>query len=1147
VSSPPDPHDDPLLAGNLADGTGGDPQPGQRIGAYEVVRAVARGGMATVTEVRDTRDDSRLALKLLLPLAHAEEARSRFRREFRALSRLNHPNVLKVYEWGLHGDRPWFSMELVTGRDLRDEVEHLARLQPEDRFARVERILKAVTRALAYIHERGMIHRDVTPGNIMVQPDGAVKIMDFGVVKEMGADLTAVGEVIGTVAWMAPEQITSSEIDARADLYSLGCVLHLLLTGKRPFNAHTIHGFMEKHLHEVPPPPRQSDPLVPAHLSAICSRLLQKKPADRYASATHLLHVLGDGQDQLDLDEWPPRTVGRAPLRARMRETLDDLDQHGQGGAILITGLNGQGKTRLLEAALNHARRLGLRTTRGRARPQDRPFGAFFGVYEKLDKAAVDPLLEAVFRGEAPLERYPVLAAFKDLLLQNAPVVVVLDDLENADAATLELLTYLIRNTLQLAAEGVVFLMGHEAPETAVLDEIRALEPVLTHALQPLGGSEVEELVVSVLGPGTAALALAERIHTESGGSPAFIADMLRSLLDDGLIVRHEDRYEIVVDAAEITRSRLPMPASLRQALKERIAPLSADALEVGRAIALARRRLDLDVLVEVVDLSEDDAMEALDELVDAQIVVEDRDADVERVELSHSRFHDVLLESLDRTVRSSLHRRMGEALERHHRGRLGPVVEELGHHFQAAGLATKAYAFLHLSIDRHVRQSLFGEALAIIGRALEIEPAARPFLLLDDADTRLVELLVQRSMAEHALGQVDDALKSIQTAADLADKVGDPGLQSRVATELGMRLRGRGEHRRGAEQLERAIRKAREAGDQTLLPPALYHQASLSWASGDLSRALELWEEALAIATTVGDAKNAAWANNGLGIGNTCAGDSLAGRRHFEQAAKQMETLGMVGPLSIIRCNLAEVYISTGILRKALAEIDKAIAQSREVGHVHGVAVGMMWRANAFRLLGRLDDAQRAVEDTLRYCRQHAIEPDELAALVVLVELSLDREDPEQALAAIAAAEPLLAKYDNEGVRNLVVAWQTQALALLGRVDEARNTLGDRTPPEEPWQNTQVRTDLAWALAYRALGRTDDARGLLERALETAERIGYRLYQLQARHQLAAVAEPSDAARHARVANSLARSLAANLPREDGRTFLARGWGAHP
>ncbi len=1144
MSSPLDHHDDPQAAENPDRFASADPQPGARIGAHEVVRALARGGMATVLEVRHLPTGEHRALKLLLPLAHADEARSRFRREFRALSRLHHPNVLRVYEWGLLGDRPWFSMELVSGRDLRDEVTHLATLQPEDRFARVEHILKQVTRALAYIHERGLVHRDVTPGNIMVSPDGTVKIMDFGVVKEMGAEFTAVGEVIGTVAWMAPEQIRSDELDARADLYSLGCVLYLLLTGKRPFNAHTIHGFMEKHLREIPLPPRQVDPQVPAHLDAICTRLLQKKPADRFASATHLLHVLGDPPDALDLDVWPPRTVGRGPLRARLRDALDDLEQHGVGSAILITGENGQGKTRLLDAALTHARRLGLRVVRGRCRHQDRPFGPFFGIYEKLDKTGPNDLLDQVFSGATPDERYPVLAAFKDLLLTNAPVVVALDDLEQADAATVELLTYLIRNMLELASEPVLFLLAHEAPEAHVLRELDALGPVQTTVLEPLGASEVEELVVSVLGPGSAALALAERIYTETGGSPAFIADMLRSLLDDALIVRREDRYELVLDATEITRSRLPMPASLRQALQERIAPLSPVALEVGRAIALARRRIDLDVLVDVVDLDEDSTMEGLDELVDAQIVVELRDADVERVELSHSRFHDVLLEDLSPEARASLHRRTGEALERHHRGQLGPLVEELGHHFLAAGLAPKAYAFLQLAIERHVRQSLFGEAMALLQQALEVEPMARPYLLLDDADTRLVELLVQRSMAEEALGQMDASLQSLRDADRLADVVGDPRLQARVASELGTRLQRMGEHAEANRQLERAVQKAREAGDQTLLPPALYHQGSHAWMSGDLERALTLWREALTIATTVGDARNAAWANNGLGIGHTCAGDSLAGRRHFEQAARQMEALGMVGPLSIIRCNLAELYLSTGLIRKALSQIDRAIDQSREVGHVHGVATGLMWRANTYRILGRLDDAARTIAEAQRYCQEHQLEADGLAIALVEVELALDRGRYEEALHTLDAARPLLDRHDNEGQRNLVDAWRAIGLARLGDLERARAILEGRRPPEEPWQNTQVRTDLAWGQAFHLLGRCREARALLLRALKTAEQIGYRLYQLLIHQELLAVTEGEEAARHARIATSLARSLAANLPREDSKRFLARGWG---
>lgn len=1139
--------EDPLAAGNLVQEASGDPGPGERIGAYDVVRMVARGGMATVLEVTDTRDGSTKALKLLLPLSHAEEARSRFRREFRALSRLNHPNVLKVYEWGIHGDRPWFSMELVNGRDLRDEITVLDKLQPADRFARVESILKQVARALAYIHERGMVHRDVTPGNIMVSPDGSTRIMDFGVVKDMGADLTAVGEVIGTVAWMAPEQITSADLDARADLYSLGCVLYLLITGKRPFNAHTIHGFMEKHLHEAPVPPRQVDPLTPAHLDEITLRLLEKKPADRYASAAHLLHVLGDTHDMLELDEWPPRTVGRSTTRARMREALDALASTGAGTAFLLTGPNGQGKTRLLELALAHGHRLGLPIARGRCRQQDRPFGAFAAIYDKFCEKGDDPLLQSVFKGEGTVvERYPVIAAFKELLLANAPCVIAIDDVEQADAATLEMVQYLVRNTLELASHSVVFVFAHEQPEQHVLRELMALEPVITEELGPLEPSEVEELVVSVLGNEPAALALAQRLHAESSGSPAFIADMLRGLLDDGLIIRTDSRYKITVDVAEITRSRLPMPPSLRVALKDRLAPLSPDALNIGRILALARRRLELDVLLEVVDLDEDAAIEALDELVDAQIVEEDRDSDLERVELSHSRFRDVLLEDSDPDLRASWHRKMGEALESHHRGRLGPIVEELGYHFDQAGLATKAYAFLRMSIERHVAQSLFGEALALIQRALDIEPTARPYLLLDEADTLLADLYLHRSEAQHDLGQPKSAIESIEAAERIARAVDDPALESRVANQMGLRQRAAGELQAARRSLERAATKAREAGDETSMPQILYQLGGIAWGTGDLPKCIDLWGQSLELATRLGDDRRAAWANNGLGIGHVCAGDTMAGRRHFEQAAKQMDRLGMVGPLGIIRVNLAEVYLSTGIFRKALSQIDRSLSKSREVGHVHGIAVGLAWRSYALRVLGRLDEAWRTAQEAIRFCDAHGILEDKLTTLCIMVEIAFDMGQPEQALQCVLQAEPMLDRHDNEGRRPLMVAWHSQALAALGRTAEAKNVLAAQRPPREPWQNTQVKADLAWAQAYKMLGHHAHAEKLLGRALETAERIQYRFFQLLAHHELAAIASDDTArARHARVANGLARSLAANLPREDGRRFLERNWGA--
>ncbi|MBA2320258.1 MAG: protein kinase [Deltaproteobacteria bacterium] len=1098
--------------------------------------------MASVLAVTDTRTGQPVAMKLLLSVADTDESRTRFRREFRALSRLTHPNVLRVYEWGLYGDRPWFTMELVPGHDLRAEVEGLVALPARDRFARCTRILEQITQALAYIHDRGLIHRDITPANVMVRPDGAVTLMDFGVVKEMGAELTSVNELIGTVAFISPEQISGEEIDARADLYSLGAVLYLLLTGKRPFSAHTVHGFMEKHLHSVPRPPRELDPLVPEALETICLRLLAKKPEDRFASASHLLHVLGGSADDedVDRDKWPPRAIGRTLLKARLRDALDGLAAGKGDGALLLHGPAGQGKTRLLELVATYGARRGVRVAFGRCEPHDRPFGAFAGVYHALGPDPMLPILDEVFANDDSgkvYERYPVVAAFRELVKRRAPCVILLDDLERADPATLELLLYLIRNTRERADDAVLYVVAHETPVRRQLLDVPGLTPV---ELGPLDASEVEELVISVLDNAPASLALARRLHLESKGSPAFIADMLRGLMDDGLIVRKDSQLVLTVDASEITRSRLPMPASLRQVLAERLAPLSAHAIEVGRTLALARRRVDLDVLVEVAPLPEDRLMDALDELVDRQIVEEHRSEDRDQVDLSHARFRDVLLEALSPEERRARHQRMGEALERFHRARIGSVVEDLAWHFEQAGLGSKAYAYLVATALRHLHRSLFDESLVYLDRALKLEPAARPYLLLDDADRRLAEVMLARAQARYNLGQIDGAVESTRQAEGLARAVRDPRLQSRVATELGVQLRHQGRVEDAESALRQAIEKAEESGDQSLVPAPQYQLGGILWARADLAGAEACWKASLAVATRLGDERSQGYGYNGLGILAICRGQVVEARRHVEASATLFERLGILGPLVIARVNLIELNLNTGMLKDAAALADKTIQQAQEVHHQHGVGLGLNWRAQVLLALGRTDEALRNAEEALRLHREIGAREDEVLALSTLVEVQLARKQWPAVLATLHDLQPLLPHHDTEGISPAVSAWHAIALAAHGRGGMALAMLAGRPEPRTQWPHVQMKVDLAVGRALIRLDRRQEAIEPLERTLTLAESNGYRLYQLYAQVELARI-HPDELVRgrYARVGAALARSLAANLDRDDARRFV--------
>ena len=178
---------------------------------------------------------------------HIEEVVQRFHLEFDILARLDHPGVLRVFEAGDIDGRPYIVMEFLDGVELGRAVETWKDIQPAERFQKARDALVSVATALEYVHGQGLVHRDVTPSNVMLLRDGSVRLMDFGVVKEPGADLTSVGEVVGTAAYIAPEQITGARVDARTDLYGLGAVLYLMLTGRRPFSARTLAGYLDKH------------------------------------------------------------------------------------------------------------------------------------------------------------------------------------------------------------------------------------------------------------------------------------------------------------------------------------------------------------------------------------------------------------------------------------------------------------------------------------------------------------------------------------------------------------------------------------------------------------------------------------------------------------------------------------------------------------------------------------------------------------------------------------------------------------------------------------------------------------------------------------------------------------------------------------
>ncbi len=261
-------------------------------GRYELDGVVGRGGMAEVYRARDLRLDRVVAVKTLREdLARDQTFQARFRREAQSAASLNHPSIVAVYDTGEDTSGPahvpFIVMEYVDGRTIRDLLRDDRRLLPE----RALEITDGVLRALDYSHRNGIVHRDIKPGNVMLTRSGEIKVMDFGIARAVAdtqATMTQTAQVIGTAQYLSPEQARGERVDARSDLYSVGCLLYELLTGRPPFLGDSPVAIAYQHVREAPVPPSRLDPELPAWADAIVLRAMAKDPAARYQSAAEM-------------------------------------------------------------------------------------------------------------------------------------------------------------------------------------------------------------------------------------------------------------------------------------------------------------------------------------------------------------------------------------------------------------------------------------------------------------------------------------------------------------------------------------------------------------------------------------------------------------------------------------------------------------------------------------------------------------------------------------------------------------------------------------------------------------------------------------------------------------------------------------------
>lgn len=1116
---------------------------GDQIGNYRIIRKIGSGGMATIYEARHEQHGARCALKIMHNNINSEEMATRFQREFNALSEIMHPNVLKVTENGIHKGRPYFAMEFLDGRVLKDEIEYLKNLPPTQRYEQVEQILIQLAQALFHIHKLGWIHRDVTPSNIMVLKDKGIKLMDFGVIKIPGQELTMAGEVIGTVAYISPEQIRGGHIDARADLYSLGGVLYLMLSGHRPFQSKTAAGFLERHLNKRPKPLKHYAPMIPRKIEDACLRLLEKEPDKRFASAQHLLFFL-------DAPFTPSNDgsifVGRAQTISIIQEHLAGLHEN-QGGVLLIEGGPGSGVTSLLKKIQSLSKNQDLISSFNQGRTYKK--SAYQGLRSLIE--LLPESLQHLIYSEDKIQKWVVFSKIRDAIVELGKSIIILDNLHVSDAGTVELITYLIRNTLSERQVPIFFLLGvNPSHNTSEIDDILSgnktgVSPTQI-TLPPIDLSATEEWLLHYCKYDERVPYLSKRLQHESDGNPALIKEMIKGLFDKNILLPEKALIQIPIE--NLQQTALPLPSSVRESYQQRMTKLSKEAHELALLIAISRCELSSSTLNDAIQYMsahvgiQINQQSAIEELIHFGFV-ECFGDDPVFYEIQNGWLRDLLIESSNAEGLQMRHRAIGNAMEAAFQFQVMSVVEHLAHHFECGECYGKAYPYLMQSAKSLKNRTMMKEAMRYLERALSIEPMAREHIPIRKANSLLSELLLARASIAFVLGNWELAMEQIRAAEQHALRLGNEELLCRIISERSHQIRERLSLDEREKCCNQALKLSLKLGYPKLQIMPHYEYGAISWERGEVLQARNHFLETMQLARTQNDTNGQILGHNGMGVLAMCHGQSAEARKNFEEAVKIGKADGHVESLVNVRTNLAELHHCMGNFKRGFELVNQGITECREVGYRNGLGVYLRYRVMLLGDLGKFVEADETANIAINILRDLDNKQEEFAAVVNLLRSVIPTGHLPRITELIETALLLAEEYDVEGYYPIIQIWKANLLFACGNYSGARALLTaiEESAPQD-WKHQRARFSLNLARAWLLLDEHPRARLAAEEALDISDNSGYRFYAMRARQILSKCSEDEDKAkRHARIALALLRSLSANIGEEYRKSFLAR------
>lgn len=976
---------------------------------YQINAEVGRGGMGVVYRAYDTLLEREIAVKVLSTRELGSQGRARLLREAQAAARLNHPNIISIYDAGDADGISFIVMELLDGDSLFEK-------KPETLESILE-IFCQVCSALEHAHRHGIIHRDLKPENVIVTSAGVAKLTDFGLSRSLTARVSVEGEIVGTVYYLAPEQALKQEVDPRADLYALGVMLYEVLAGRLPFVADDPLGVISQHLNAAVVPPSTYNPAIPPAIDTLIVRLMSKRPAERPASAAEVRAILQQVMENPLLEEivvqgdscmtgeFSPinrlalgRMVGRkremAEIKALWREVLArSADQDAiTRGVLVLTGETGVGKTPLLKEVRTLAEISGARVLQGNcyARtsapytpitqvlrilqpiPTDLPASvlaealAESAVIESQGEIAANPRL--TFRSPAAPQAEQqrlfenVYLLFEELAAQQ-PILLIVEDVHWADAGSLLMLHYLARRSRAAALKLLIAvtyrpseLSTNMALHTFLLDlnQERLSLPI---DLQPFSREQTRELLATMFMQDIHDDFL-DAIYGVTEGNLFFIEEICKALIEEGRLTCGGSGWELS------GLEEMELPQSIRMALQMRVARLPERAQDVLRLAAMVGREFDFEVLRNACDLDEDGLIDALEQAENAQLITEaprksGGSSSGEFFVFAHTLIPAILRQDLSSLRRRRIHRRLAEAIEERH----PDDFEALAFHYSQAGDIERARHYNLLAGHRARKLYANEAAIAFYTEALRLTPDHAPerFQILE-ARQQVYDWLAERSLQR----------ADIDAMLELAEESGDDTLrcdaylaQAHYAIDT--------EHIHAREPALQAVELARKLEDPVREARGLRALGFSAWLRSDHHESLSALEQSVIRFRQAGLLSDAAECLHMLSLttGLQGLGELAIAQRYAEDAVRLSRQTGDRRQEAISLRRLAINYLDQRKYAEALQVANHAITLHRELNDrtEESSALNLIGLTKAY--LGQIEEAIQDIFRSLTIARE--------------------------------------------------------------------------------------------------------------------------------------------------------------------------------